>query len=327
MEVPALTEYFSVCCACPCRCGTNDAQQLPEQKWPAIKEFREEVIAKKVPGHLVVNMDQTMSRFDTVPRRTNEVVGSRTVRIINTKAAKKGFTVALAASGTGVKLPATIIFKERGGQLGPRVRQSLVCPDNVIVTATENGWMTRDCYNWWLSTVYSEHAGGTPDERALLVVDSYRPHCSDASKALAAESNADVVIVPAGCTSLIQPMDVSVNRPFKAKLQELWVEWFASHTDTTAHGNLRQPSRQQAIDWVSAAWDAVSSDTIASSFVLCGITAAADGSDDDRMFRHIPGLLAEGVPEVVNVSDGEESSNDSGDSSDETLGEMEGFDD
>ena len=45
--------------------------------------------------------------------------GSRTIRIKTTKAEKKGFTVALAATAAGAKLPA-VIFKERNGILGER---------------------------------------------------------------------------------------------------------------------------------------------------------------------------------------------------------------
>ena len=71
------------------------------------------------------NMDQTMCRFDMAFNRTNHTVGSKTVRIGTTKASKKGFTVALAANGAGEKLPALIIFKEKGGKLGPRFSKLL----------------------------------------------------------------------------------------------------------------------------------------------------------------------------------------------------------
>ena len=52
------------------------------------------------------------------PKRTNTKKGAKTVRIKTTRAEKKGFTVALAAMADGTKLPAVIIFKERGGVLG-----------------------------------------------------------------------------------------------------------------------------------------------------------------------------------------------------------------
>ena len=63
--------------------------------------------------------------------------------------------------------------------------------------------------------------------------------------------NSDIVLIPAGCTPLVQPMDVSVNRPFKALMREQWVTWFSTHTLHTKHGNLKQPTMQDVINWVS----------------------------------------------------------------------------
>lgn len=92
--------------------------------------------------------------------------GTKSIRITTTKSTKKGFTVALAANGAGEKLPALIIFKEKGGKLGPRVSKSLSFPANVRVTATTNGWMTSPMYNWWLNNLY-----GYNEQRRLLIVD------------------------------------------------------------------------------------------------------------------------------------------------------------
>ena len=68
-------------------------------------------------------------------------------------AEKKGFTVALAAMADGTKLPAVIIFKERVGVLGERVRRSLRVPSNVRVRSSTNGWMTATEYQHWLVRV------------------------------------------------------------------------------------------------------------------------------------------------------------------------------
>ena len=82
----------------------------------------------------IYNMDQTMCRFDMPQNRTNARRGGSTIRIKTTRPKKKGFTVALAASASGKKLPAVIIFKERGGRLGARVLKKLVIPSNVQVS-------------------------------------------------------------------------------------------------------------------------------------------------------------------------------------------------
>lgn len=60
----------------------------------------------------------------------------------------------------------------------------------------------------------------------------------------------------------------------------------------TARGNLKQPTRQNAIDWISAAWDDIPVDIIKNSFVLCGITADIAGADDDKLFSHVPKVVA-----------------------------------
>ena len=101
------------------RCGTNSSQRVPAEYANKIQQLRAPVIkirkAKDIPPSRIINMDQTMCRFDMPRSRTNNIRGSRTIRIKTTRAEKKGFTVALAATASGVKFPAVIIFKERRG--------------------------------------------------------------------------------------------------------------------------------------------------------------------------------------------------------------------
>ena len=92
-------------------------------------------------------------RFNPLPRVTNNIRGAQTVRIATSEVQMKGFTVALCASTAGEKLPAYIIFKERGGKLGPRVKAALTFPENVKVSASANGWMTREELHHWIRGV------------------------------------------------------------------------------------------------------------------------------------------------------------------------------
>ena len=96
----------------------------------------------------------------------------------------------------------------------------------------------------------------------LLLVDNYK------------SCNSELIFVSAGCTPLVQSMDVSVNCQFKQCMRDLWVEWFAGPVQCPVHGNPKQPSRQDVINRVSAVWDSIKSDSIQESLLLCGITAA-----------------------------------------------------
>ena len=101
-----------------------------------------------------------------------------------------------------------------------RIRWSLHIPPNVRVRASTNGWMTADEYQHWLAHVY-----GKESQRRLLIVDSYKPHqTEDSIKKVKDSCNSDVFISPGGCTSIVQPMDRCINRPFKEYVRASWQE-------------------------------------------------------------------------------------------------------
>ena len=159
------------------RRGTNTSQRVPADYQEQLAHFRHTIIrARELYNHAlshIANMDQTMVKFDSPPNCTNNIKGMRSVCIATTGAQKRGFTVALCPCADGRKLPAMIIFKERNGQLGKRVRASLQCPDNVRVTATTNGWMTEEKLLWWIQYIWNKAENG---ECRLLVLDHYKPH-------------------------------------------------------------------------------------------------------------------------------------------------------
>ena len=251
----------------------------------------------------IINMDQTICRFDMPPSRTNNKRGERTIRIKTTRAEKKGFTVALAATASGKKFPAVIMFKERGGSLGVHVRRSVCIPPNVRVRASTNGWMTADEYQHWLAYVY-----GKETQRRLLIVDSYKPHqTEDSVKKVKDSCNSDVIIIPGGCTSIVQPMHRCINRPFKEHVRASWQEWMRQDRAKTKKGNLKQPTRQDAINWVSKAWESIKQETLTRSFLMCGISNALDSSEDDLVSDDLPSVEMEAEGEG---SDGEEAEAD-----------------
>ena len=55
----------------------------------------------------------------------------------------------------------------------------------------------------------------TSHRKALLVMDSFSAHCTEEILNLSRNST-DIAVIPGGCTSKLQPLDVSLNRPFKS---------------------------------------------------------------------------------------------------------------
>ena len=235
----------------------------------------------------VGNMDQTMVRFDMSGNSTNEIRGEKTIRIAKSSGAKRGFTVALAATGDGRKLPAFIVFKEPSGKIPHRVHEALVIPRNVRVTATKNGWMTRQEVVSWVTRCW----GLLPDEKKLLILDKARIHETAEVRTSLQQKQTNLVHIPGGCTAICQPADVSWNRPFKSRLRKEYRAW-RGLKKKTPKGNIAQPSRQDVINWISKAWADLDEEMVKRSFKVCGITSALDGSEDDMFHEKLADAMA-----------------------------------
>ena len=66
----------------------------------------------------------------------------------------------------------------------------------------------------------------------MLVLDAFSCHKTDDTKALLRWTNTDLVIIPGGITLLLQPLDVSINTPFKDGLCRCWSDWIMSGEKT-----------------------------------------------------------------------------------------------
>ena len=80
-------------------------------------------------------------------------------------------------------------------------------------------------------------------------------------------------MIPPGCTSKCQTMDVCINKSFKAILRKCRVE-HVSEMINKEHVQSPPPSRQDMVDWLEKAFNYISNDTqmVSRSFDVCGIT-------------------------------------------------------
>ncbi|CAI7886393.1 unnamed protein product [Closterium sp. NIES-53] len=98
------------------------------------------------------------------------------------------------------------------------------CAD-IHVGVHPNGWMDADGVIEWLDGAVKPYINpkfGVRPRKALLVLDSYRGHLTPEVKKKFGELNLVPAVIPAGCTSEIQPLDVAVNDSFKAAVRQLY---------------------------------------------------------------------------------------------------------
>lgn len=117
------------------------AQRLPADMEDKVVEFHRFVLrARQRCGYKssqILNMDETLMRFELPATRTLEFSGTRTVPILSRGGDKQSFTVVLAVKANGEKLPPKVIFQG--------VRQLRIkVPRRMQVSVHKNAWMDEE---------------------------------------------------------------------------------------------------------------------------------------------------------------------------------------
>lgn len=158
------------------------------------------------------------------------------------------------------------------------VRPPKDIPTGVIIKMTPKAWADENGMIFWLRNVWRQNSA-----RRLLVWDSFSGHKTKTIKQLVSSKyNSDMAVIPGGCTSKLQPCDVSWNKPFKDHYRELYDEWlFSGPVSTTKGGNRRPPEKTQVLQWIKESWASVTPEIIRKSFLTTGIANNLDGTQDD----------------------------------------------
>ena len=87
------------------------------------------------------------------------------------------------------------------------------------------------------------------------------------------EKGTQVIQIPGGFTSVRQPCDVGIMKPFKTQLAEMCQSWKVSkYSNMGRTGKIPTPTRTDVLNWLNTIWNGFSAETIKNSFGKCGLT-------------------------------------------------------
>ena len=279
------------------RAKTSLAQRLPKDLEEKIESFHKFVVEKReedeFDDNLIINMDETPVYFDLVPGKTVNEKGAKSVLIRRTGNEKRHFTVVLAVSANGHVLPPMIIFK------GKRALK-FDFPKDWIVTVQEKGWMDGELMLRWIRDIYLKF---TKKDRSLLVLDSFRGHLTDSVKKTLRKGNTVMAVISGGCTSKLQPLDVSINKPLMSELRRSWTGYIrdASKVGRDTGERVKSASKETVVNWIESAVNSLIErpDMVRKSFKACGISNNLNGCEDSEIRVDPP------VPDFVDSDDEE----------------------
>ena len=95
------------------------------------------------------------------------------------------------------------------------------------------------------------------------------------------EKGINYVLIPKGLTSILQPLDVSINRPFKDWMKRTYESAIAVFKT----GKVPKIKREIILKWIVDNWfddSKIKTEKIINSFLVCGISNKMDGSEDEK---------------------------------------------
>ena len=85
----------------------------------------------------------------------------------------------------------------------------------VRVQFQENAWCDEDQMLKWVNHTWKCPFSPNADKPKLLIADVHKAQTTTKVRNALEACKTTIVLVPPGCTSLVQPLDVVVNRIFK----------------------------------------------------------------------------------------------------------------
>jgi DDE superfamily endonuclease len=203
---------------------TRKAQTVPDSKTDDVRSFHRYIRSHaangpcmgpvgKWPLTKIANMDQTPLEFDIFAKGTTyETRGAKTVWVKTTASGldKRQASVQLTVFADGrARIKPLIIFRGKGLRIPQAERHQW--DRRVVVGFQENAWVNEEVMRFWIEDMWRPCIS----PHSLLVADVHRAQKTDNVLRLLAECGTTIALIPPGCTSLIQPLDVAVNAQFK----------------------------------------------------------------------------------------------------------------
>ncbi|RPA94164.1 hypothetical protein L873DRAFT_1940149 [Choiromyces venosus 120613-1] len=108
-----------------------------------------------------------------------------------------------------------VIFHGTGRRLGT---EKLCYHSSVLVEYNATAYMNNSLFEKYITNYLIPTLGGHP---TLFTLDLMRSHKTPTVFQLLRTNNITPSLIPTGCTSLVQPLDVLVNKPFKELMRDL----------------------------------------------------------------------------------------------------------
>ena len=210
--------------------------------------------------------------------------GGKSITIKSYDQEKCRISVILAIISNGSKLAPYLIFKaKQNGIIEKRLKNDkYVLSKKCFVACNINAWSTSEIIKDWKIKVWDEYltkGSIVNDENyGYLIMDRAPSHDNEEILKLFSGGNREITLIPGGLTRYYQPLDVSVNKPFKNALREKYISYCIQNGN-----NDLKISRSKMIQFICEIWyddKIITKEIIYKSFRATGIANNLNKSED-----------------------------------------------
>ncbi|XP_032089839.1 pogo transposable element with ZNF domain isoform X3 [Thamnophis elegans] len=177
--------------------------------------------------------------------------------------------VVLAILADGSVLPTVVFYRGR-------LEQPANVPETILLEAKENGHNDDEIMDVWSSKVWQKHIEHQ-NGKSMLVLDCHRTHLSEKVLSMLSSSSTLPAVVPSGCSSKIQPLDVCIKRTVKNFVHKKWKEQAKDMADSPCDSDILL---QLVLCWLAEALEVISDcpELVQQSFLVASVLPGPDGT-------------------------------------------------
>ncbi|KAF2883719.1 hypothetical protein ILUMI_22447 [Ignelater luminosus] len=174
-----------------------------------------ESVLRRIPqvadGNRIFNLDESGVTTAHKPRKILAEKGSKQVNQCTSAGRGALVTICSIVSAAGTYLPPALVFPRKYF----KAHMLVGAPAGSLGLANPSGWMTSDLFIQVLDH-FIKFTNSCSENPTLLIYDNHESHISLATVEKPRKFGVNILTLPPHCSHRIQPLDVSVFRPFKS---------------------------------------------------------------------------------------------------------------
>ena len=218
-----------------CLAVTTSRPVITRSLWAEVRsqflnEITDKVLQHNIPDELVINVDQTPSKFVATDNITMTAKGEKHISRAGATD-KRAITVTLCESLDGCMLPFQLIYTRKTERSLP----NFTFPDRFCLAFNYKHWsneteiirLIEELLVLYIEKVKEEKAL-PQSQKSLLVWDAFKAQSTSKVMDTLSSYGIESVMVPKNVTHLLQPLDLTTNASFKKYEKRASSEYFTS---------------------------------------------------------------------------------------------------